>query len=171
MSKAFQSQCSRRTPTLVRRTPSPNLAEEDVEASEADVTPSSNAADIETEATRLAFCRQEKRQGTVTRNRAESSVWRAPDVEATYVRIQTVSQLIVRIDVPEGVRVTQFVCDVENSSIQLEIKRKTCRTCPLFASVRPELSSWCLVGSDFHELTLIKDEKKETQLTFCSPLP
>ena len=53
---------------------------------------------------------------------------------------------------------TEFVREVENSSVLLGIKGATCRLAALlFARLGPELSKWRLVGSNLLDLTLTKE--------------
>ena len=58
----------------------------------------------------------------------------------TYGYKQRETQVIVQIDVLEGVKVAHVVCEVENSSVLIGITGETSRKCLLFVRVRPELS-------------------------------
>ena len=80
--------------------------------------------------------------------------------EATFVRMQTETQVVVRIDLRRGLHVTQFVCEGENGSVLLGTRGETCRKSDIFARVRSEISKCCLVGSEFLELTLTKVMEK-----------
>ena len=68
--------------------------------------------------------------------------------ETMHVWRQSATQVVIRIDVRAGVRVAQFVCEVDDGSTCLEIKRETpVKKCSILARVKPELGAWCLVGN------------------------
>ena len=63
--------------------------------------------------------------------------------ETMYVWRQSANQVVIRIAVRAGVRVAQFVCEVDDGSTCLEIKRGTpVKKCSVLAKVKPELSAW-----------------------------
>ena len=121
---------------LVRRTPS-HLAE-DVDASEGVPSMSlSSHGDIETECAVESSGRSQpprKREGSVHKTQKQRALCGELDVlsfdseEVSYVW-KTATQVTVPIDVPGDVKVTQFVCEFDNSSILFGFTGETCRTC------------------------------------------
>ena len=73
--------------------------------------PSSKATTWWTRQKQLALC-------------GEPDVLSSDNEDATHVWIQTETQVVVRIDEPERVKVTQVVCEIENSSVLLGVKRR-----------------------------------------------
>ena len=92
----------------------PRLAEEDVETSEgmaADVTPSAHAADAADVEKNRRHRKKNQKQLALS---GELGVLSSDSDEAVLVRV---TQVFSRMDVPESVRVTQFVCEVEKNLI------------------------------------------------------
>ena len=124
-----------------RTTRPPHIVEEDVGTSEgmvADVTPSSHAADVEKEVaakSSVPLSAAKKKKQRRHRTEAVSSVWSSTCCLPTANWLQAQTQVIGRIDIPDGVKVTQFVCEVENSSVLLRVEDETSRKCSSSASI------------------------------------